>query len=481
MSRIESLDRRTARAEPAHNGSERSAGRTVAVVGGGITGLVAARQLADSGARVVLFERGPSVGGQLAAVTVAGRTVDVGAESVFTAAPGPLELIDEVGLHDDLVAANPATTWIRTRRGLRALPAGFTPAGPTRLWPVARSGVLSPRGLLRAGLEPLLPATPTDGDVSVGHYLDSRFGRQVTDRLLDPLLGGLHSGDVRRLSLAAATPQLAALAAEHRSLLLRRRPPARSGPAFVTLRGGMRSLTDHLAATLGDVEVHLDTQVTALRRSDGRTQLTFDGNRHLAVDGVVLTTPARAAAQVVRAASPAAAAELEGLRAASVAVAAFAYPASAAEVPAIAQGSGLLVPSSHGGLLKAATFLSTKWPHHSDAEVVLIRASAGRIDDDRARDLDDTELTDHLDAELRAVTGMTEAPIDVAVQRWPSTMPQLEVGHRERLETITRALADDLPGVAIAGAPYGGPGLASCLRSAEQAAAQVAATLERSA
>ena len=481
MSRIESLDRRASRDEPPPDGPEPDTRRTVAVVGGGITGLVAARRLADSGAKVALFERGSSVGGQLAAVTVAGRQIDVGAESLFTAAPGPLKLIEELGLHDDLIAANPATTWIQTRRGLRALPAGFTPAGPTRLWPVARAGVLSPRGLLRAGLEPLLPATATDGDISVGDYLDSRFGRQVTDRLLDPLLGGLHSGDVRRLSLAAATPQLAALAVKHRSLLLRRRPPARSGPAFVTLRGGMRSLTDHLAAMLGDVEVHLETQVTALRRIDGRTQLTLEGGRHLNVDGVVLATPAHAAAQVVREVSPAAAAELEGLRAASVAVAAFAYPASAAEVPAISQGSGLLVPSSHGDLLKAATFLSTKWSHHSDAEVVFIRASAGRIDDDRARHLDDTELTTRLDGELRAATGMTEAPTDVAVRRWPVTMPQREVGHRQRLTTITRTLADDLPGVTVAGAPYDGPGLASCLRSAEQAAAQVATTLERSA
>ncbi|MFP4636234.1 MAG: protoporphyrinogen/coproporphyrinogen oxidase, partial [Nitriliruptoraceae bacterium] len=168
-------------------------GRQVAVVGAGITGLVAARRLAAAGAQVTVLEQAATVGGQLSAVELAGQRIDVGAESVFTAAPGPLELIDELGLSQQLVAANEATTWIWTHRGLRPLPEGFTPAGPSRLGPVLTSGVLSPRGMLRAGLEPLLPAQRDDGDVAVGTYLDRRFGREVTDRLVDPLLGGLHS------------------------------------------------------------------------------------------------------------------------------------------------------------------------------------------------------------------------------------------------------------------------------------------------
>jgi protoporphyrinogen/coproporphyrinogen III oxidase len=467
------------------------------VVGAGITGLVAARRLAADGARVTVFEEESRVGGQLDGATVAGRHVDLGAESVFTAAPGPLELIDELGLTDQLVSSGTGTTWIWTEHGLRPLPEGFTPAGPSRLGPVLRSGALSLRGMLRAGLEPLVPGSSLDHDVAVGDYLQRRFGREVTERLVDPLLGGLHAGDVHRLSLRAATPQLAALAGRHRSLLLRRRPPPRPGPAFVTLSAGLAALAQRLADDLAGAEVagadlagadlagadlagadlagagragaelRLGVRVKAVDRlATGSLRLSLADADPWEGDAVVLATPARVAAELLAASSPVAAGALARLRTASVVVAALAYPAAAATVPAIAQGTGILVPSTRGKLLKAATFLSTKWPHHADDEVFLIRVSAGRAGDDRAIELDDAPLLAQLHRELADATGLGLAPLGSTVRRWPATMPQLEVGHRERLETITAALARDLPGVALAGAPYHGPGLASCLRSA---------------
>ncbi|MEX2550369.1 MAG: protoporphyrinogen oxidase [Nitriliruptoraceae bacterium] len=476
------MSRPTELARSGSMGSSSASGSapTVVVVGAGITGLVTARELAAQGVRVIVLERAPTVGGQLAEATVGGHRIDVGAESVFTAAPGPLALIEELGLAERVVPANEATTWISTERGLRPLPAGFTPAGPTRLAPVMRSRVLSLRGMLRAGMEPLVPRARTEGDqdLAVGHYLERRFGSEVTDRLVDPLLGGLHAGDVRTLSLHAATPQLATLAARHRSLLLRRRPAPRSGPAFVTLTSGMRSLAEALATSLTRVEIQLNTGVEHVeRRGGGLAVITKDGATHR-VDGVVLATSARAAAALLTDGSPDAAGAVGALRAASVTVAGLAYPRAAATVPAIANGTGILVPSDRGLLLKAATFLSTKWPHHADDEVVLIRASAGRAGDDRAISLDDHELVARLHADLCAETGLSVEPIDATVQRWPATMPQLEVGHLDRLEAITTALDRDLPGVHVAGAPYHGPGLASCLRSATSAAAHLVAVLE---
>ncbi len=468
----------THRTAPVQRAAEPGAGKQVAVIGAGLSGLVAARQLAASGAQVTVLEAAARIGGQLRAATVAGHRVDVGAESVFTAAPGPLHLIEELGLEEELVGANRATTWIWTERGLRPLPDGFTPAGPSRLGPVLRSRVLSPLGMLRAGMEPFLPAARSGNDVAVGAELQRRFGREVVDRLVDPLLGGLHAGDVRTLSLQAATPQLAALTAKHRSLLLRRRPAPSTGPAFVTLASGMGTMTDRLAASLPDIEVRLGTRVSAVTREGGRLRLSIDGQRCVDVDGVVVATSAVVARELLSEGSPAAAAALGQLRAASVVVAALAYPTRANEVAAIAGGTGILVPSTSPRLLKAATFLSTKWPHHAGADHVLIRASAGRAGDDRAIELDDGPLVDRLHRELAEATGLDVEPVDVTVQRWPRTMPQLEVGHHQRLATIRSALARDLPGVVVAGAPYHGPGLSSCLRSASGAAMTLTTALQ---
>ncbi|TVP62965.1 MAG: protoporphyrinogen oxidase [Nitriliruptor sp.] len=468
----------THRTGPVHLGSDPGEGSEVAVIGAGVSGLVAARQLATTGARVTVFEAADHVGGQLRAATLAGQRVDVGAESVFTAAPGPLQLLEELGLGEELVGANRATTWIWTERGLRPLPDGFTPAGPSRLGPVLRSRVLSPVGLLRAGLEPLLPASRGGEDVAVGEELARRFGTEVVDRLVDPLLGGLHAGDVRTLSLQAATPQLAALTAKHRSLLLRRRPTPSTGPAFVTLTSGMGTMTERLATSSAGVEVRLGTRISAVTREAGRLRLSVDGQRPIDVDGVVVATSAAVARELLSEGSPVAAATLGQLRAASVVVAALAYPARAAELPAIAGGTGILVPSTSPQLLKAATFLSTKWPHHAHSDHVLIRASAGRAGDDRAIELDDEPLIERLHGELAQATGLDVDPLEVTVQRWPRTMPQLEVGHHERLATIRSALARDLPGVVVAGAPYHGPGLSSCLRSATGAATTLTTALQ---
>jgi protoporphyrinogen/coproporphyrinogen III oxidase len=306
----------------------------------------------------------------------------------------------------------------------------------------------------------------------VGRFLERRFGRQVTDRLVDPVLGSLHSGDVRRLSLRAATPTLAAMADRRRSLVMRRRPSPHAGPTFVTLRCGLGSLPERLRATLPDVEVRLSCSVLAVERHGGALRLHLEDGATLAADGVVLAVPARAARRIVADASPVASGELARLRAASVAVAVLAYPAAAAATPALA-GTGVLVPSSRRRLLKAATFLSTKWPHHGGQRRVLVRASAGRAGDERAVELSDDELVAGLHADLREATGVTVVPTDARVHRWRSSLPQLEVGHVERIEEASVALRRDLPGVVLAGAPYHGPGVAACLRSAATAAQQI--------
>lgn len=447
----------------------------VAVIGAGISGLVAGRRLAAAGAQVTVLEAAERVGGQLLTTGTAGRSVELGAEAIHTGAPGPLALIEELGLSDRSVAAGTGTTWIWTERGLQPLPNGFGPAGPTRLMPMLRAGVLSPSGALRAGLEPFVRRTAADDDVAVGDYLDRRFGRQVTDRLVDPLLGGLHSGDVRKLSVRSATPQLAMLADRHRSLLLRRRPAAPTGPTFFTLRGGMASLAERLASSLD--ELRLGTTVTSLRRADRRIQVrTADGDV-LEVDSVVLATPAAAAAGIVGSASPTARAGLQRLRAASVAIAILTYPPGAGDLPAFG-GTGIMVPSTAGRLLKAATFLTTKWPHLDHDGRLLIRASAGRIGDERAGRLDDATLVDRLRAEVSVATGLGDDPEASLVHRWPATMPQLEVGHRTHLRGVTTALARDLPGVVLAGAPYDGPGLAACVRSGANAAERATGHLE---
>ncbi|GAB49263.1 putative protoporphyrinogen oxidase [Mobilicoccus pelagius NBRC 104925] len=454
----------------------------MAVIGGGVSGLRAARRLAEAGADVTVLEASPRIGGQVHTVEVAGVPVDTGAEAMHLGAPGVTDLLDSLGLTDDMVTARPGASWIVTPRGLRRLPAGVGPAGPTRLRPVLRSGVMTVPGLVRAGLEPIvaqrvggIDLSPGE-DRSVGDFVGSRFGGQVVDRFVDPLLGSLHAGDVRTLSLRATTPSLVPAATAGRSLVRKRRP-ARTGAAptmsFVSWREGLDRVVTALASGL---DVHTDTPVEVVERltpGEGRERggyrVVVGGSdpRTLDVDGLVLATPGDVTARLLAEVSPEASAPLTLTDRASVATIVLAYPRHVVEALPAFRGTGVLVPSRVGSLLKAATFLSTKWPQLDHPEWYFCRLSAGRAGDDRLASFDDDELLARVRGDLRTIIGLDVAPRHALVQRWPHAMPQLTVGHPDRVATARAALP---AGVTIAGSSYDGVGIASCLTSATRAA-----------
>ena len=480
---------------------ESAQGRRAVVVGGGITGLVAARRLAQSGCSVTLLEASDRLGGQIHTVQVAGGeggtpyAVDLGAEAMHTMAPRATALIDELGLRPTLVTARTGESYLWTPRGRRRLPAGVGPAGPTRLRPVLASGVMTVPGLLRAGLEPAAarlrrpPVLGPGHDVAVGEFVAGRFGRQVVDRFIDPLLGGLHSGDVRKLSLRATTPTLVAAAAGGKSLTplrLRDVPrrvrgagaaPARSTMDFLSWPGGLAVVLDRLLEGLA-VDVRRNSPVQTLERDhtlghDHTTYRLSTPGGDVEADLVVLAVPAWAAAPLLRPHAPRAADTLQATRTASTVSVLLGFPrAAVAGIPAL-EGNGLLVPSRTGTLLKAVTNLSAKWPQYAGGDLYLMRLSAGRDGQDLIAGMSDEALVDHLRRDLRRLTGLDVAPSLVLVRRWPRGLPQLTVGHVDRTAYVRSELAAALPGVALAGAAYDGIGLGTCIASAEDAVRQI--------
>ncbi|MBB6171301.1 oxygen-dependent protoporphyrinogen oxidase [Nocardiopsis mwathae] len=464
----------------------------VVVVGGGVSGLTAAYRLSRAGAGVTVLESAPRLGGKLAASPVAGVPVDAGAESVLRRRPEALALISDLGLDDRVAHPAPVPASIYSRGRLRAFPEGQMMGVPGDLAALARSGVLSTPGLLRAAADLVLPPTPVQGDVSVAAHIGRRMGAEVVDRLVEPLLGGVYAGRADRLSLRATLPQIAELAQGGRSLARAVRDakarqaaaPGGSGPVFATLRGGLATLIDALAEQSG-AEIRTSCPVRELRREGASWAVTAgppDAPRHITADGVVLACTASAASRILGPVAPTAAGELAAIEYASMAIVTLAYPASAFTRPP--EGSGFLVPSREGRTIKAATYSSIKWPWlgealaaaHPGGGMVLLRASIGRFGEEAVLERDDAELAALAAADLADICGVGGTPAERRVTRWEEGLPQYVTGHSDRVGRARAALADS-PDLVLCGAAYDGVGIPACIAGAETAADGLAAHL----
>jgi oxygen-dependent protoporphyrinogen oxidase len=485
----------------------RQAQRRVAVIGGGISGLAAAFLLKDAGLAVTVLEGSPRLGGKLAVSEVAGVEVDAGAEALLARRPEGTGMIEAVGLSGELVLPGTTSAGIWTRGRIRPLPRRQFMGVPADLGELAATGIVSGDGLARAREDLTRPASAPGGDESVASRVGGRFGAEVVDRLVDPLLGGVYAGSCDDLSFEATLPALAQAARGRPSLaaaaatLLPPGPPAAalqpgadgepnpSGPpsqrpVFTTLAAGLGSLPPVLAARSGAV-VRTSSMVRELSRTEHGWQLTV-GSAHapevITADAVILALPARPASRLLGqvTAGRTAAAALAEIKYASMAIVTLGYPDVAfPEQPA---GSGFLVPAVDARTVKAVTFSTSKWPHlrRANPGLHIVRCSVGRLGEEAILQREDRELAELASADLAEATGVRGPPADVRVTRWGGGLPQYSVGHLDRVARI-RAEVAGLPGVAVCGAAYDGVGIPACIGSAGLAADQVLAYLEASA
>ncbi|MFE8013030.1 protoporphyrinogen oxidase [Streptomyces antibioticus] len=452
--------------------------RHVVVVGAGIAGLAAAHRLLERGARVTVLEASGRVGGKLLPGEIAGVRVDLGAESMLARRPEAVGLAREVGLGDRLTPPATATASLWTRGALRPMPKGHVMGVPGTA--AALSGVLSDEGLARIERDADLPPTETGEDVAVGEYVAARLGREVVDRLVEPLLGGVYAGDAYRISMRSAVPQLFEAARGHtslteavRSLQAKAAASGQSGPVFMGVEGGVGSLplavADSVRARGG--EIHTRMPVDELRREAAGGWRVRAGERLLHADAVVVAAPAPVAARLLAPESPAAAADLAAVEYASMALITLAYRRADTALPA---GSGFLVPPVDGRTVKASTFASQKWGWIADEnpDVVVLRTSVGRYGETEILRRTDAELTDVSRHDLRAATGLDATPLETRVTRWTDGLPQYPVGHHTRVARIREHIAK-LPGLAVCGAPYDGVGIPACIASAYAAVDQL--------
>lgn len=458
------------------------------VVGGGIAGLSAALTLQEHGVEVEIHEATDRWGGKIYSSPVGDRMVDAGPDTFLARAPQGVALCRRLGLEDQLVSPiAPVPAYIHHNGLLASLPTGTVLGIPTDFDAIKQSGLVSAEGIQRAQQDLTMPRTEIADDCTLGWLCRTRLGDEVTDRLIDPLLGGINASNIDDLSLAAAFPALARVARTNDSLILGLRdhrsaigptlgsahPSEKPAPVFYSLPGGMATLVEKMVAKLTSPDrnqrpasLHLDSAVSSLALGPDKPP-------------VVLATPAAVSARLLRSSHPEAAALLEMIR--YTAVSQVTYEFHQSHINPILDASGILFPRVDGLVATAATWLSTKWKHYQSDQTVLIRVTSGRADDLRSAQMTDTELVDALFRDLSTVIAITDTPRSVRVQRWPGAFPQYTPGHVQRVDRIRTLLrSPNGPMVTVAGAGFDGIGIPACIGSGQRAAAELVVTPQSS-
>lgn len=432
--------------------------RHIVVVGGGIAGLAAAHALQqrDHPARVTLIEAADRLGGKLLSTPFAGiDAVDEGPDAFLARLPWATQMAKEVGLELQLTspASGSASVWWH---GLQPIPDGLLLGMPTDVLKLARTRLLSWPAKARAALEPLIPRSDLSGD-SIGAFVRSRFGHQVHERLVDPLIGSIYAADTDHFSLTAV-PQIADLAMNNRSILLagRHRQPAPDGPVFYAPQQGMGSFVEATANGLRDRGADLRTGVTVQSLVADGSGWRVDG---VYADAVVLACPAAHAAALI------ADERLGAVPYADVAMVTIAVPLGSWP-QGLTGRSGYLVPKPVQRLVTAVSFGSQKWVHWQTPESVILRISLGRDGLPVLHLHDDDLLAAALD-EVGGHLGLTLQPTATRISRWNRAFPQYRPNHH----LVVKQIESSLPaGIALAGASYHGIGIPACIRSGTAAA-----------
>ena len=453
--------------------------RGVAVVGGGITGLAAAYDLAAAGVPFTLYEAQPRFGGVIRTERADGFLLEGGPDAMLAQKPEALALCRELGLADSLLPTSaPRTVYVLRRGRLHPLPEGVLGI-PSRIGPFVRTRLFSLRGKLRMGLDLVAPRGPAD-DESIAAFLRRRLGQEAVEVLGQPLMAGIHSGDPERLSLRATFPRLAEMEARHRSLLrgfraaaraVAARPPAGGvGSAFYSLTDGLQSLVDALVARLPAASLRTGAPVAALDRGRDGFSLRMAAGGVETASAVIVAVPPAKAADLLAGLDADLSHLLGGISSVSTATVLLGYRRQDVSHPL--DGHGVMIPWTEGLRTSAFTFVSSKFPGRAPEGHVLLRGFLGGARDPHALNATDEELARTVADEMARVLTLRGQPVLVQVYRWPGGTPQMEVGHLERVARIEDRLAH-LPGLALAGAGLRGAGLPDCIADGRASAAAV--------
>lgn len=499
--------------------------KRVVIIGGGITGLAAARRILECSKElpapvgVTVLEGSSRVGGIVQTDERGGFLLERGPDSFLSEKPAAVELAYRLGLESHLIETNSKhrRSFIVRHGRLLPVPEGFHLLAPAQLWSFLGSNIFSWSGKARMAMDLVIPRRDVNGDAdeSLAQFVRRRLGREALERMAQPMIGGIYTADPEKLSLRATMPRFLDMEREHRSLIralrkqgggpghsdgaeIARGPSGARYSLFLSFDRGMQVLTDRLAGRISEFglqnsdgcqspesSIRLNTTVESLTLENHvagddppKWTIRINNDEMLVADAVCLAVPAYVSARLLRNVDDQIAAELDGIPYASSATINLAYKRD--DIRHSLDGFGFVVPFIEKRSLIACTFSSVKFAGRAPEGHVLLRAFAGGALQPELLDLSEGELISRVCADLNDLLGIGQAPLFAEVSKWERSMPQYHIGHLEKVERIRDHIAA-LPGLVLAGNAYSGPGIPDCIRSGETAAKQILSSLSPAA
>lgn len=444
----------------------------VAIIGGGLTGLSSAYYMSKAFPHweIHVLESSNRWGGKVQTKRHDGYVVEVGPDSYLARKTAMTDLVKELGLGDTLVRNATGESYIYHQGQMKPIPGGSIIGIPTEFLPFAKSSLLSWSGKLRAGLDMFKKPYPGNEDMSIDAFFRYHLGDELVNLLIEPLLSGIYGGDLKRLSLLGTFPEFRQLEQKHGNLVkgmmamqsMRKQSGAATEGQFAQLTGGLESLVDALVEQMPkNVSLHLSTEVLSACYTDERYLVQTQAGTD-AYERLVITTPPKSYENFF--VGDTNFEELRHMEQSSCAIVIMSLPKSAFTKPL--QGTGFVITRSTETPLTACTYISSKWPQTTPQDKVVLRVFLGKPTDSTVDTHSEEELCELALSEIRNILKFTGNPEWVEVVRLQKSMPQYEVGHKERVTTLMKHVAEDYPGLALIGTPFKGVGMPDGIKQA---------------
>ncbi|MFB4167109.1 protoporphyrinogen oxidase [Virgibacillus sp. JSM 102003] len=463
--------------------------KKIVIVGGGITGLTAAyylqKEIKENNLpyEIKLVEASDRLGGKIKTVRQDGYTIERGPDSFLSRKQPAVKLAEELGMTDQLVRNGTGQSYILVNNKLHKMPKGAFMGIPVQVRPFLFSGIFSPKGKLRAGFDFVIPKSKKGSDQSLGGFFRRRFGNELVENLIEPLLSGIYAGNIDDMSLKATFPNFYQLEQEHKSLIkgLQKTTPKKKNSTgkkpgmFFSFINGFESMISTLENTLDDGVVSKNTVVDHVEKKDHGYHLLLSSGEVYKADAIVMATPHYTLPKMFSQYDLFN--EFHDIPATSVANVALAFDQSA--IKKDIDGTGFVVSRNSDFRITACTWTHKKWPQSTPEGKALLRCYVGRPTDQSVVDLSDEEITEIVLNDLNKTMNITQKPEFSVITRWQNAMPQYTVGHKERIAKVREEASHKLPGLFLTGSSYEGIGVPDCIGQGEKAVADVLEYLRR--